>query len=149
VASVLLVLGMLTYTVTAPFALGVIAASVVTRRWRSLWIGALPLILYGTWRVFASSYGIVGPETQPDFNNLLLIPAWSFQALGGSLVSLLGGRFGFASIERGDLTVTESMVGVFGTLLLLVTAVSVYRNHRNPRLIAISLFASQLLIWVT
>ena len=153
-AFALLVTGMLTYTVAVPFALGLMALAVSSRRWPSLWVGALPLVAYLIWRAASTSSGIRTPVDQPDLANLLLLPAWAFQALGGYLVALSGGGFGFLDIPLTAAPSGYFIATSFAIVFLLAGAYAMTRGRDATDLIVIglitiALLASQTLIWGT
>lgn len=97
-ACAFLSVGLATYSV----ALGFLAAATVLllrekRGLRSLWVVALPAALYLGWWIWSRAHfdataggaGGISPE------NVLLVPAWSFQSLGAALGALSGLEYGF------------------------------------------------------
>ena len=151
-----LVFGLLTYTITAAFAIGLLAGAVIERRWGRLWVGLVPLLLYGIWRVLAVSGGTESVEGGPDWDNLLLLPAWSFQSLGAVLAALTGLGFDFYDLAGGPATEQGRALGpALAVVALLGLGFWLSRNGRPGRAfwvtaaILIALFASQVVVWGT
>ena len=89
-ACALLCLGVATYTTGLPFVAGA-AVAILLRddRWRRIWVVAVPVAIYFAWWLQAE--GQIGdPHDQATISNLLLLPAWGFQILGGVLGSVSG-----------------------------------------------------------
>jgi hypothetical protein len=58
-ACVLLVLALASYSAALPFVAGAVVAVAVRpapMRWRRAWVAAIPLLLYGAWRIWAAHY---------------------------------------------------------------------------------------------
>ncbi|MFM9077318.1 MAG: hypothetical protein ACKORM_03695 [Solirubrobacterales bacterium] len=152
-AFVLLVLGMMTYTVAVAFAIGVLVAALLDRDRRRVWVAGLPLIAYAVWRLTVASASTEIEDTGPDFVNLLLLPAWTFQSIGGSLAALFGLDFDFSGVAAEDGAATFAAASL-AVVFLGYGAVVVARGRAGTGLvvagaIALALFASQTLVWGT
>ncbi|MFZ9668603.1 MAG: hypothetical protein ACO3CR_01955 [Solirubrobacterales bacterium] len=152
-AFALLVLGMMTYTVAVAFAIGVLVAALLDRDRRRAWVAGLPLIAYALWRLTVASASTEIEDAGPDFVNLFLLPAWTFQSIGGSLAALFGLDFDFSGLaaENGATTFAAASLAV---VFLGYGAVVVARGKAGSGLvvvaaIALALFASQTLVWGT
>lgn len=151
-----LVLGLLTYTITAAFAVGLVVAALIERNWKRLWVGLVPLLLYGVWRLLAVSGGAESVEGGPEWDNLLLLPAWSFQSLGAVLAALTGLGFDFYDLAGGPATEQGRALGpALAVAALLGLWLWLSRNGRPGRAfwvtgaILVALFASQVVVWGT
>lgn len=151
----LIVVGLLTYTVAAAFAIGVLVAALLERDWRRLWVAGLPLFAYAIWRLTLATASTEVEDAPPEFDNLLLLPAWAFQSIGGALAALFGIGFDFLSLVPRDPTSADRFLapglalvflGAFGAL------VATGRTRRSLLVvfaIALALYASQVLVWGT
>ena len=155
-AFLFLILGLLTYTVAAAFAVGLLVAALIERRWGRVWVGLLPLALYGVWRLVAVSGGAESVEGGPDWDNLLLLPAWSFQSLGAVLAALTGLGFDFYDIAGGPATEQGRALGpALATAAVLGLGWWFWKGGRAggafwvTGAILLALFASQVLVWGT
>lgn len=117
-ACAFLCIGLATYSV----ALGFLVAAAVfllrrERDWRSLWVVAVPATLYLAWWIWsrlhfdatAGGAGGISPE------NVLLVPAWSFQSLSAVLGALSGLEYGFggqAPVARAGAVLALLAIGV-------------------------------------
>lgn len=147
----LIILGLMTYTVGAAFAVGVLVAGLLARDRRRVWVAALPLLAYAIWRLTVASSSGEAEDVGPDFLNLLLLPAWTFQSIGGSLAALLGIDFEFA-IPAPEARVGEFIVPVLATAFLVLGGIVVGRGRAGSGLVvvaavALALFASQTVVW--
>lgn len=156
VAFGLLILGLLTYTIAVPFAIGLLIVALITKQWRRIWVGLLPLALYAVWRLVAISSDVEQIEGGPDWDNLLLLPAWSFQSIGAILAALTGFGFDFSIPEGGPALEQGSTLGpALATSALLALGWWFWRIRKpDPGFwltgsILIALFASQVLVWGT
>ncbi len=152
-AFILLVLGMMTYTVAVAFAIGVLVAALLDRDRRRAWVAGLPLIAYAVWRLTVASASTEIEDTGPDFVNLLLLPAWTFQSIGGSLAALFGLDFDFSGVAAEDGAATFAAASL-AVVFLGYGAVVIARGRAGSGLvvvaaIALALFASQTLVWGT
>ncbi|MBU3690907.1 MAG: hypothetical protein FGM38_02535 [Solirubrobacterales bacterium] len=152
-AFILLVLGMMTYTVAVAFAIGVLVAALLDRDRRRAWVAGLPLIAYAIWRLTVASASTEIEDTGPDFVNLLLLPAWTFQSIGGSLAALFGLDFDFSGLAAEDGAATFAAASL-AVVFLGYGGVVVARGRAGSGLvvvaaIALALFASQTLVWGT
>jgi hypothetical protein len=115
-ATVLLCLGVLTYTVALAFLAGA-AILVLTQRRpsRRAWIFVIPILLYGAWFVWAATLAS-GPDSETTFSNILLLPSWAVQSLGAVLAALSGFDYAFegssAGIGVGPSLAILALVGV-------------------------------------
>ena len=93
VACALLCASVLTIELGLSFALGV-GASILARhdRWRRLWVVAVPVALYASWRAWASSF-----EQPSTFLGLSGLP----ESLAGSLSAVLASLFGLNPYGAG------------------------------------------------
>ena len=151
-----LILGLLTYTITAAFAVGLVIAALVERRWGRIWVGLLPLALYGVWRLVAVSSGVEEVEGGPEWDNLLLLPAWSFQSLGAVLAALTGLGFDFSQLAGGPALEQGRALGpALATTAALAIGWWFWTGRRATMSFWITgatllaLFASQVLVWGT
>jgi hypothetical protein len=151
-----LVLGILTYTIALPFVIGLVVAAVIARQWRRLWIGVLPLVAYAVWRFVAVSNAIEKLEGGPEWDNLLLLPAWTFQSVGAILAALTGLGFDFSNVAGGPAVEQGRTLGpALATAALLGLGWWFWGGRKaKPAFwvtgaILIALFASQVLVWGT
>jgi hypothetical protein len=152
IAFVLLILALMTYTVGAAFAVGLLLSAAFGNR-RRLWVAGLPLFAYALWRLFVASSSVELEDGGIVWENLLLLPAWAFQATGLILESMAGMGFDFLL----DPNEGEGMISGYlapslaaGFLLLVLLRAQVGRLPREFWLVAAitaALFASQVLIW--
>jgi hypothetical protein len=96
-AFLLLMLGVATYTVALPFAIGLVVSALLERSGRRrIWVGLTPLVLYLIWRVVAGVGGSDPTSGGADWGNLVLVPAWTFQGLGALFNAWSGLGFDFS-----------------------------------------------------
>lgn len=155
-AAALLVLGLLTYTIAAAFAVGILAAALITKQRSRIWVGLVPIILYGVWRVLAVGSEVERLEGGPDWDNLLLLPAWAFQSLGAVLAALTGLGFDFSNLAGGPALEQGRTLGpALATAAALALGWWFWRGGRastdfwTTGLILLALFTSQVLVWGT
>jgi hypothetical protein len=151
-ACLLLCLGAATYTVALPFMAGV-AVLVLARtdRWRRIWIFLVPGLLYLAWRLWAENSGtnLIGGEV--DLTNLLLWPAWSFQAIGAVTGALTGLGYDFSGpVEAPSAPAAGPALAVVFIGLL---AWRYRRETPSPMFwalcaVALAMFALQAVGWV-
>ena len=124
-ACALLCLGVVTYSVALPFVVG-IAVMVLIRgdRWRRIWIAAIPATLYAAWWLWALRIETTSAD-ETTLSNLLLLPAWSFQALGAVLAALTGLGYDFGDAPA------EGVTGTAAALALLAIAAFAFRLRRG------------------
>jgi hypothetical protein len=139
-ACALLCLGVATYSVAIAFAVGVGVALLAAGRARRVWVAAVPLALYGGWWLWSLGQSS-GSEGQLVYSNVLLIPAWSFQATAAALGALSGLDFRFAGSPQGD-----RPAGTFLALVGIAALAWRFRSSAPPGLlgalaIALALFA--------
>ena len=150
-AFVLLMLGIATYTVALPFAVGMIVATLLEKSaGRRLWIGLLPIVLYLLWRVLAGVGGDDPNAGGADLGNLVLVPSWSFQALGAVLGTWSGLNFDFST--GGSLPPGAGLGPPLALAALVALGWRISRGDTRPLFwatvaIALALFAAQTLGW--
>lgn len=151
-----LVLGLLTYTIAAPFAIGLVVAAVISRNWSRIWVGLLPLVAYGIWRLVAVTATVEKIEGGPDWDNLLLLPAWTFQSVGAVLAAMTGLGFDFTNLAGGPAVEQGRTLGpVLATVAVLALGWWFWKGRRvDPSFwvttaILLALFTSQVLVWGT
>jgi hypothetical protein len=149
VASAALVVGIATYSVALPFVLAIAVAAAARREIRSrIWVAAVPAVLYVAWLVWAKSTDAGGVGSSADFTNLLLIPAWSFQALAAVGSALSGVSFDFSEGSSG---LASSLGAPIAVGILVLTAILVHRNGISIKLLtvivaALGLWSMQALV---
>jgi hypothetical protein len=155
-AFVFLVLGTLTYTIALPFLIGLAVAAIIGRQWRRLWIALVPLIAYGVWRFVAVSDAVEKLEGGPEWDNLLLLPAWTFQSIGAVLAALTGLGFDFSNVAGGPAVEQGRTLGpALATAAVLGLGWWLWKGRKVGPVfwvtgsILIALFASQVLVWGT
>jgi hypothetical protein len=126
IAMLLLVLGCATYTIALSFVVGA-AILVLLRedRWRRIWIPAVPLILYGTWWIWALGTSS-DAEGQLVYSNLLTTPVWSLQALGAAVSALTGTNYSFTGDSGSGARIVAVPLG------LIALAWLAWRAWRRP-----------------
>ncbi len=151
-ALVLLAIGMMTYTVGVAFAVGLVVAALVGDR-RRVWVAGAPLLAYALWRVLVASSSAEVEDVGPDWVNIFLLPAWSFQAIGGVLESLVGVGFNFnikegldESIFTGNLAPVLAVV-FLGLILWRLREGGIPKTFWTVAAIAVAMFTSQVLVW--
>ena len=151
----LIVVGLLTYTVAAAFAIGVLVAAVVERDWKRLWVAGLPLVGYAIWRLTLAAASTEVEDAPPDFDNLLLLPAWVFQSIGGALAALFGVGFDFLGLASRDPSTAARFMGPALAIVFLAALGALVATGRARRsliavvAIAVALYASQNVVWAS
>lgn len=152
VASLALVLGLLTYTNALPFLAGAVVLVLLgDNRWRRLWVVAIPIGVYLAWRVWLVTGDIDTTRGGLDVENIVLLPSWIFQSLSGILSSLTGLNYNFHS--NGWLPPGE-MAGPPLALIFVVAIAWRLRSGMMSRwlvvafVIALALFTSQVLTYI-
>ena len=151
----LIVVGLMTYTVAAAFAIGILVAALLERDWKRLWVAGLPLLAYAIWRLTLAAASTEVEDAPPEFDNLLLLPAWIFQSIGGALAALFGVGFDFLGLAPRDPAaavryLAPGLAIVFlGALGALVAAGRARRSMLVVAAIAVALYASQAVVWGT
>jgi len=155
-AFVFLLLGMMTYTVSIPFAIGlVLAALIEPGSRRRIWVGAVPLVLYGIWRMLEGSNELEGKASEIEWGNLLLLPAWAFQATGSTLSGMIGLGFDFSKIAGGPADTQGFVLGPILAALALAGLAWRFTRGALPAgfwvagAILMALYASQVVVWGT
>lgn len=129
-ASVLLAVSIGCNSVALPFAVAA-AIEVLWRsdRWRRIWIPAVPLVLYGIWRLV---YGD-RMSTETEWWNVQEIPAWIMDGLDDSVAAMVG--------VSGEYSATLSIA-----LIVLVVWAALRPGAITPRLV--SVLAMPLVFWI-
>lgn len=152
IAAVLLVIGVLTYTISMAFVVGALVTILLQGRYRSLWVPALPAAVFLAWRVWLLATGFDNPGGEVAWSNLMLAPAWIFQAAGASLAALTGLNFDFGADGGSD-----SFVQGAGAALALVAFVLLGLRMRTAWtratlwgviIIACAMWTSQVLVQI-
>lgn len=155
-AFVFLAAGMLTYTVAVPFAIGLaIAALIDPGSRRRVWVGAVPLILYGLWRLLEGSSELENQAGEIEWGNLLLLPGWIFQATGATLSAMTGLGFDYLKVEGGPADTQGRVLGPILAAFALAGLIWRFTRGRLPVgfwiavAILTALYASQIIVWGT
>jgi hypothetical protein len=111
VACVLLCLGVFSYSIALGFPVAAAVAVILARRPDRLWVPAIPVLLYGTWWIWAQGRpDTTGEET--ELLNVLLAPAFGFEMLASALGSLTGLDYEFAAEQvRSEFDTTAPVAG--------------------------------------
>ncbi len=151
-----LLLGMMTYTVSVPFAIGLVVAALIEPGSRKrIWVGAVPLVLFGIWRLLEGSNELEGKAGEIEWGNLLLLPGWVFQATGSTLSAMTGLGFDFLKVEGGP---ADTQGRVLGPILAAFAVAGLAWRFTRGRLpagfwvataILTALYASQIIVWGT
>ena len=149
-----LLLGMCSYTVAVPFAIGLLVLALFRPEdRRRAWVPAIPLVAYAVWRAIAASGGVESETGSTDWANLLLLPAWGFQSLGAVLAALTGLGFDFSNVTGGPASEQGRLVGPAFALAALLALAWRARLGSMPAgfwvggAALVALFASQVLVW--
>ena len=147
IATLLLVAAVATYTVGLAFVVGV-AVMLALASPRRLWVPAVPAVLYAVWWVWSLS---TGPDSadQMTISNLLVLPAWGFQALQNVGSALTGLDYHFAGSGPDGVDAAGAAVAVVVIVALVYRLV--VRPARSPALwggiaIFLALAAMQVLV---
>lgn len=144
VACGLLVAGIACNGFALPFLAG--AAAIVAlapgSSWRRQWIVAVPLVLYGAWRLTEGS----GEESDFALANLAGLPAFAFDSLAAELAAVTG----LFKEAGGSANVFQLAPGqaLAGAVLVGVAAAAVGRGYRPPRA-AIPALVALLALWAS
>ncbi len=102
------------------------AVSILLRedRWKRVWIVAVPLVIYGIWRLWSSKYGSSGLE----LSNLPWLPAYAIDSLGVIAVSLFGLYYWVGHGQLTYLHLAEFDLSHFseGVVILILAAVAIF-----------------------
>lgn len=96
-ACFVLVLGAATYTVSLPFVAGVALALILERGWKRLWVPAVPLVLYGAWKLWQANTSTLSTGSTVHLSSITDIPRWIFDALSAILSAITGLGYGFST----------------------------------------------------
>ncbi len=151
-----LILGMLTYTVSVPFAIGLtLAALIKPGSRRRVWVGLVPLVLFGIWRLLEGSNELEGKAGEIEWGNLLLLPGWAFQATGSTLSAMTGLGFDYLKVEGGPADTQGRILGPILAAFALAGLAWRFTRGRLPAgfwvaaAILTALYASQIIVWGT
>lgn len=140
-ACLFLCLGVLSYSVILAFIAGIAVQALLARDWRRLWVPAVPLAGYLLWRLWLTTITSTDSGGALELSAILLIPAWSFQSLGGILTALAGLGHDFSGEADGLSPVAAPLaVLALGGLALVVI------RERPGRLVAVTC-AIALALW--
>jgi hypothetical protein len=94
VACLLLCLAVVTFGTGLAAAAAVAIAIVLRgRRWRRLWVAAVPIAIFAAWWLWARSSS--AGDSGLKLSNVLRVPAWAFDSLGTALSSAVGLNYQF------------------------------------------------------
>lgn len=153
VACLALCLGVLTYTVALPFVCGAALLLLLGQNRRSrLWVVALPALIYLSWRVWILTADISVARGELDPANLAVLPAWTFQSLGDILSALTGFHYDFSSDGRW-LPSGEVAGPALALIFVIAAGLRIGRGRVSgwfwaAVVIALAMFASQVLVWI-
>ena len=148
-----LVLGIATYTVALPFAVGLIVAALLERSdRRRLWVGLAPILLYLLWRLLAGVSGSDPNTGGADWGNLVLVPAWTFQGLGALFNAWSGLGFDFSVGGAPPAGVGEGPGTTLAVIALIALGWRISRGGNRTLFwatiaIALALYTAQTLGW--
>jgi hypothetical protein len=147
-----LCLGTITYTVALPFIVGA-AVVILARenRWRRAWVFVVPAAIYGAWRIWvlASNTDFTRGGIEPG--HILLLPAWTFQSLGGTLAALAGLNFDFSGGPWLEPTAFAAPTLAVAFMVLFGLRVSRWRTGPvfwAAVAVALAMFSLQVLSWI-
>lgn len=143
VAALLLVVGIASNGFALPFIAGAAAIVWLDRDSgrRREWVVALPLVLYGLWRLTEGS----GEQSDFALANLAGVPAFAFDSLAAELASITGlFRDAGAADQVFQLGPGQALAGA--TLVALIVAV-VSKGYRPPRA-ALPALVGLLALWL-
>ncbi|MGK2955045.1 MAG: ArnT family glycosyltransferase [Solirubrobacterales bacterium] len=142
-----LTIGIFAYSTILPFVVAIGVLVLLERnRWSRIWIPLVPAAVYLLWRAWLVTADVGGTGGGFDVQNLLLIPAWSFQSLSGILNSLTGLSYAFTG---ENITGSIELAGPpLAILLILLIGWKVSRDGLSRAMlaaivVAVSLFALQ------
>jgi|GEM_PF-734981 len=146
-----LLLGIATYTVALPFAVGLAVVAVLEKSGkRRLWLSLVPLALYVLWRGLAGVAGTDPGSGGADWTNLVLLPVWTFDSLGTILAAWSGLNFDFS--RGAPMPPGTGAAPVLALVALAAFAWRVTRGRTGPIFWGVvatllALFAAQALGW--
>lgn len=142
-AAALLTLGVASNGFALPFVAG--AAAIIALApapdWRRQWVVAVPLILYGLWRLTEGS----GQESDFALANIAVVPAFAFDSLAAEIAAVTG----LFTEPGGTQNAYQLAAGqaLAGASLLGLAALAVGRGYRPPRA-AIPALVALLTLWL-
>lgn len=114
---------------------GAVSIALRDDRWRRAWIVAVPLAIYGIWRIWAAKYGDSGAH----LSNIIWVPAYGVDSLGVVVASLFGLFFWVGSgqltyLKFGGFDLSHLAEGLFLLTAEVFAAVLVIRRllRRGP-----------------
>jgi hypothetical protein len=153
-ACVLLVLATWGFEMGFAFAAGAaVSVSLRDDRWRRAWIVAIPIAIYGIWRIWATKYG---GDSGLDVANLLWTPMYVVDSFGVVAVSLFGlyywvghGQLTLLKLEGFDLSHFAEGVVILalGAIAALLTVRRLRRRGAVPATFWVAV-AVLLSLWV-
>jgi len=149
VAAVALTVAVATYAVGIPFVAGALVSLLVGRRWRRLWVPAVPTVLYLGWFAWSTTTETADPGGQVALSDLAEIPRWAFEASGAALYALIGS--GFQSDAGDALDLIDPVAALLAVLLVGAVVACVLRGRAGKGLlvalaIGLSLWGMQALV---
>jgi hypothetical protein len=147
-----LCLGTITYTVALPFIVGaavIILAS--ENRWRRAWVFLVPAAIYGAWRIWVLASNIDFTRGGIEPGHILLLPAWTFQSIGGTLAALAGLNFDFSGGPWLEPTAFAAPSLALAFLIFFGLRVSRWRTNTvfwAAVAVALAMFGLQVLSWI-
>lgn len=130
-----LLLAMTLYTTAVPFAIAVLVYAILYRR-KDLWVPAVPLLLYGFWRIFIAAQSKEVEDGGINFYNLIKLPAWAFNQTEFTLSSLIGGA--------GELSII--LTAIFFVLIAVILILKKDLEILVPLAGLFSLYAAQVIV---
>ena len=125
-ACLLLVLGLSTYTDALPFVVGAGVLILLERQWKRLWVPAVPVGLYGIWKIWLSTAGPDSWGGSLYTENFLKIPAWVFDALSAILSAITGFGYWLTSTSASG---PDDLIGP--ALAAIAIAATIWRLTRG------------------
>jgi hypothetical protein len=147
-ACAFLILGVLSYSIILAFIAGIGLLIVKDRRsWPRLWVVLAPVGLYLLWRIWMVTADVETSGSDIELVRILVVPAWSFQALDAVLAALSGLGYPFAGFTEHVEHPVGSALAVSALALL---GWSIYKRGIGETLamtlvVALALWAMQAL----
>lgn len=126
IACVALILGVATYTETLPFVAGITLLLILERSWRRLWVPAVPLALYGLWKIWLTATAEHGSQSGIHLSSIPDIPRWIFDSLSAILSAITGLGYGFTNLSSAG---PDDLIGPL--LAALALAAVIWRLSRG------------------
>lgn len=142
-ACFLLVCGVATYTLALPFVAGVALALLLGRNWKRLWVPAVPLLLYTSWRIWLQATANLNSNSTVHLSSLDDIPRWIFDALSAILSAITGLGYGFTNTSVAG---PDDLIGPLLAAAALVALAWRLSRGSIPRSLWVSL-AIGFILW--